>query len=63
MTASKEDWLNQVQEDVVDPDTPIIDPHIHMWASRSASYLPADLVQDTRSGRFLFRDHPLVKLT
>ncbi len=50
MTGSKEDWLNQVREDVVDPDTPIIDPHIHMWASHPASYLPADLIQDTRSG-------------
>jgi predicted TIM-barrel fold metal-dependent hydrolase len=53
MTASTEDWLNQVQEDVVDPETPIIDPHIHLWASQPASYLPADLAHDTCSGHIV----------
>ena len=29
------DWLAQVQEDIVDPDRPIIDTHHHLWDAAS----------------------------
>ena len=45
-------WLNQVQEAVIDPDRPIIDPHHHLWtdAFGRTPYLLADLWADTGSG-------------
>ena len=45
-------WLNQVQEVVIDPDRPIIDPHHHLWpdAGGRSPYLLADLWADTGSG-------------
>ena len=24
-------WLNQVKEEIIDPQMPIIDPHHHLW--------------------------------
>ena len=45
-------WLNQVREDQIDPDRPIIDPHHHLWtdAFGRTPYLLADLWSDTGSG-------------
>jgi len=44
-------WLDQVMEDIVDPDRPIIDPHHHLWKKRfDRDYLLEDLWQDTASG-------------
>jgi L-fuconolactonase len=45
-----EAWLEQVAEDVVDPQRPIIDPHHHLWQRPSGSYLLEDLWKDTGSG-------------
>ncbi len=42
-------WLNQVVEEVIDPDRPIIDPHHHLWR-RSPVYELDDLWADTRTG-------------
>ncbi len=48
----KATWLNLVEEDIVDPDRRIIDPHHHLWrGSRlGGDYLLADLWGDTGSG-------------
>jgi L-fuconolactonase len=45
-------WLDQVVEEIVDPDRPIVDPHHHLWPSRPVigSYLLSDLWADTGSG-------------
>lgn len=44
-------WLNQVQEDIIDPDRRIIDPHHHLWRKRfNRDYLLDDLWADTGSG-------------
>lgn len=44
-------WLDQTQEEIVDPDREIIDPHHHMWrTSGLPEYLLEDLWQDTESG-------------
>lgn len=44
-----EAWLAQVQEPVLDPDAPIVDPHHHLW-SRPFAYETAELLADLTSG-------------
>ena len=44
-------WLAQVQEEIIDPQRAIIDPHHHLWKKRfNADYLLEDLWADTGSG-------------
>ena len=47
-------WLAQVQEETLEPDLPIIDPHHHLWHFKSPDgehrYLLEDLLEDTDSG-------------
>jgi len=50
-----QDWLDQVAEDVVEPDLPITDPHHHLWDYRDRpgfqpTYLLDELLADTGSG-------------
>ncbi|MFK7733983.1 MAG: amidohydrolase [Pseudomonadales bacterium] len=42
-------WLDQVIEDVIDPERPIIDPHHHLWR-RPPVYELDELWADTHSG-------------
>ncbi len=44
-------WLQQVNEDIIDPERPIIDPHHHLWMKRfGRNYLLPELWEDTGSG-------------
>lgn len=43
-------WLEQVQEEIIEPERPIIDPHHHFWKHREPNYLLDDLWRDTGSG-------------
>jgi L-fuconolactonase len=43
-------WLDQVVEDIIEPDLAIIDPHHHLWFGRGGDYLVEDLRRDTGSG-------------
>ncbi len=43
-------WLAQVQEDVVEPDREIIDPHHHLWPQPEMHYNLDELWQDTDAG-------------
>ena len=46
-----QEWLDQVIEDVVDPDQRIIDPHHHLWPVGGVlPYGIAELTADVRSG-------------
>ena len=45
--AEEKAWLDQVAEEIVDPERPIVDPHHHMWRDR---YVLEDLWADTGSG-------------
>ena len=46
-----ETWLDQVTEDIVDPDREIIDPHHHLFSGgRLGEYLVPELLADTGSG-------------
>ena len=47
-------WLAQLDEEVVEPDLKICDPHHHLWGERKDAIMPRylleDLVADTGSG-------------
>ena len=47
-------WLGQIEEKIIDPERPIIDPHHHLWReqklARSITYDLDDLWEDTASG-------------
>ncbi|MEO1057811.1 MAG: amidohydrolase, partial [Actinomycetota bacterium] len=44
-------WLNQVIEDVIEPELPIVDPHHHLWPPGGAmSYGLDDLRADAGDG-------------
>ena len=51
-------WLDQIQEEILEPDRPIIDPHHHLWhgpedppgIKDTYRYLLEDLWRDTSSG-------------
>lgn len=43
-------WLALVQEDIIDPQRRIIDPHHHLWRRAGGDYLIEDLWLDTGSG-------------
>ena len=43
-------WLDQVQEDIIEPERKIIDPHHHLWEHEPFPYRLEDLWRDTDSG-------------
>lgn len=46
----RDQWLAQVQEEVLEPDLPICDPHHHLWDHPGRRYLLDELLADTGSG-------------
>ncbi len=44
------EWLAKLQEDILEPDLPIVDPHHHLWHARPDRYLLEDLLADVGSG-------------
>jgi L-fuconolactonase len=48
--AAREEWLNQVKEEPLEPALPIIDPHHHLWDHPGSRYLLAEILNDTNSG-------------
>jgi len=51
-----QDWLDQVQEPIIEPERPIIDPHHHLWDRPGVSALPGsrylldELLADVQGG-------------
>ena len=43
-------WLDQVREDIIEPERPIVDPHHHLWDHPDSRYLLDELLADTGSG-------------
>ena len=41
-----DDWLALGQESALDPDTPVVDPHHHLWDRGGHTYLPAQFAAD-----------------
>lgn len=50
MQPEREDWLALTQEDPLDPELPIIDPHHHLWDYPHSRYLLDEFLQDAGSG-------------
>ncbi|MBD0272053.1 MAG: amidohydrolase family protein [Acetobacteraceae bacterium] len=48
--AIRQAWLDQVREEILEPDLPIVDPHHHLWDRADERYLLEDLLRDTGSG-------------
>ena len=46
----RDDWLDQVEEEILEPELPICDPHHHLWDHPESRYLLDDLLADTGSG-------------
>ena len=46
----KEDWLSQVEEEILEPDMPVIDPHHHLWDRPDGRYMVEDLQADIATG-------------
>jgi L-fuconolactonase len=46
----RNDWLRMLDEPVIDPSLPIIDPHHHLWQRPNWAYFPDDLIEDISSG-------------
>src|SRR5262245_7036995 len=46
----RKDWLAATQEEALEPDRPIIDPHHHLWDRPGNRYLFHDLLEDLDSG-------------
>ena len=45
-----ETWLALTQEEILDPDLPICDPHHHLWDRPEQRYLLAEFLADAGSG-------------
>ena len=71
MHADLDAWLDQVREEIIEPERPIIDPHHHLWKHRFGhDYLLSELWADIGSGHnivktafmecraFYYRDGP-----
>ena len=43
-------WLAQIEEEILQPDRPICDPHHHLWDHPGSRYLLDELLSDTNSG-------------
>ena len=55
MVTPRTDWLALTQEDPIDPELPICDPHHHLWERPGNNYMLDDLLQDTTSGHNIVR--------
>lgn len=50
---ARDAWVNQVREDILEPQLPIVDPHHHLWDARTEPmprYLLEDVLDDIDSG-------------
>lgn len=52
---NNDEWLNQVTEDVIEPERPIIDPHHHLWPIPQLLYDLDSLQADTSSGHNIIK--------
>ena len=43
-------WLATLQEEVLEPELPIVDPHHHLWLRNGYTYLMPELAADLASG-------------
>lgn len=48
--SEQQQWLDQVAEEILEPDRRICDPHHHLWDHPNSRYLLDELLLDTGSG-------------
>ena len=48
-----EAWLTLTQEEILEPDLPICDPHHHLWERSEYRYLLPDFLADAGSGHWI----------
>jgi predicted TIM-barrel fold metal-dependent hydrolase len=46
----RQDWLALRQEEIIDPQRPIVDPHHHLWDRGGQRYLIEEMTDDIASG-------------
>src|SRR6476619_7060291 len=46
----RQEWLDRWQEEILEPDLPIVDPHHHLWDRPGWRYLLDELLADLNSG-------------
>ena len=46
----RQEWLDRWEEEIIEPDLPIIDPHHHLWDRPGWRYLLDELLADLNSG-------------
>ena len=46
--AERQQWLDQVIEEALEPDLAICDPHHHLWDHPESRYLCEDIIADTK---------------
>jgi len=46
----RDEWLRQWNEEILEPELPIVDPHHHLWDRRGRRYLLHELLDDLNSG-------------
>ena len=49
-TSPDDTWLAKLEEDVLEPDLPIVDPHHHLWLRGGYTYLMPELAADMDCG-------------
>jgi predicted TIM-barrel fold metal-dependent hydrolase len=49
-SAPDEAWLAKVEEEALEPDLPIVDPHHHLWVRDNHRYLMPEFAEDLASG-------------
>ena len=49
-SAPDDQWLASLQEDILEPELPIIDPHHHLWLRSGYAYFMPELAADLASG-------------
>jgi L-fuconolactonase len=49
-TAPDDEWLASLEEQILEPDIAIVDPHHHLWLRSGYSYLLPELAADLASG-------------
>ena len=48
--APDDSWLSQLEEDILEPELAIVDPHHHLWMRNGYTYLLPELAQDLDCG-------------
>ena len=49
-SAPDNSWIGSLDEEVLEPELPIIDPHHHLWVRNGYTYLMPELASDLASG-------------